>query len=74
MPEKGHAVEHFKVNGHYYEYSDFEVSAGFNNTSTHGGPEGRYMKDCMCEFGTYTERSPDWKLQNESAYSYSAQF
>ena len=48
MPYQGHAVEHFVVNGHYYEYSDFRVMAGFNQTKSHGGPidEGRRVRIC----------------------------
>jgi hypothetical protein len=38
MPQSGHAMERFVVNGHHYEYSDYMVSAGFNNTQSHGGP------------------------------------
>ncbi len=38
MPEGGHADEHFLVNGVSFSYSDYEISAGFNNTSSHGGP------------------------------------
>jgi len=38
MPVAGHANERFNVNGHHYEYSDFQVTAGFNNTQSHGGP------------------------------------
>jgi hypothetical protein len=38
MPPSGHANERFDVNGHHYEYSDYEVSAGFNNSQSHGGP------------------------------------
>jgi hypothetical protein len=38
MPPQGHAMERFTVNGHHYEYSDFVVTAGFNNTQSHGGP------------------------------------
>ena len=38
MPQEGHADEHFLVNGVGFSYSDFEISAGFNNTSSHGGP------------------------------------
>ena len=38
MPWGGHAMEHFKVNGHYYEYSNFNVIAGFNKTQAYGGP------------------------------------
>jgi hypothetical protein len=38
MPREGHAMDRFTVNGHHYEYSDFVVTAGFNNTQFHGGP------------------------------------
>jgi hypothetical protein len=38
MPSSGHALERFCVSHKCFHYSDFEVSAGFNNTSSHGGP------------------------------------
>jgi hypothetical protein len=38
MPHEGHKNESFTVGGKRFEYSDFEVSAGFNNTASHGGP------------------------------------
>jgi hypothetical protein len=38
MPYEGHAHESFDVAGHHYEYSDFMVTEGFNNTQSHGGP------------------------------------
>jgi len=38
MPYQGHANETFTVNGVPFSYSDFEVEAGFNNSSSHGGP------------------------------------
>lgn len=38
MPHSGHAMESFTVNGVYFEYSDFVVHYGFNNTASHGGP------------------------------------
>lgn len=37
MPYSGHAMEKFNVAGHHYEYSDYNVVAGFNNTQSHGG-------------------------------------
>jgi len=48
MPYEGHAMEHFVVNGHYFEYSDFRVTAGFNRTQSNGGPlaEGRRVRIC----------------------------
>jgi len=38
MPYSGHANESFMVNGVQFEYSDYDVTAGFNNTASHGGP------------------------------------
>jgi len=38
MPYQGHAQEHFTVCGVPFSYSDYGVTAGFNNTSSHGGP------------------------------------
>lgn len=46
MPFSGHKTESFTVNGVKFEYSDFLVSAGFNNTKSHGGPidKGKYVR------------------------------
>jgi hypothetical protein len=38
MPFAGHAQEHFSVCGVPFSYSDYIVTAGFNHTSSHGGP------------------------------------
>ena len=38
MPYEGHENETFTVNGMRFEYSDYAVSSGFNQTSSHGGP------------------------------------
>jgi len=38
MPKEGHKRESFTVNDVLFEYSDYELSPGFNNTSSHGGP------------------------------------
>jgi hypothetical protein len=38
MPYTGHAMESFVVRGVRFEYSDYVITAGFNNTSSHGGP------------------------------------
>ena len=38
MPHQGHSLESFEVNGHRFAYSDYIVTAGFNNTQSHGGP------------------------------------
>ena len=46
MPHGGHKNESFTVNDVKFEYSDFKISAGFNNTKSHGGPidEGKYVR------------------------------
>ena len=38
MPYAGHAQESFSVAGVPFRYSDFIITDGFNNTSSHGGP------------------------------------
>ncbi len=38
MPYSGHSMESFTVAGRKFEYSDYTVTAGFNKTSSHGGP------------------------------------
>jgi hypothetical protein len=38
MPATGHDTERFVVSGRHFKYSDYIVSPGFNNTSSHGGP------------------------------------
>ena len=38
MPANGHGVERFDVGGRHFEYSHNVASAGFNDTSTEGGP------------------------------------
>ncbi len=58
MPPEGHVMEQFTVNGHHYEYADFMVTAGFNNTQSHGGPTERAAS---CESLTLVVRSPGWK-------------
>ena len=46
MPYTGHAQERFSVCGVPFSYSDYGVTAGFNNTSSHGGPirEGLWVR------------------------------
>jgi hypothetical protein len=46
MPATGRSMESFEVDGHRYRYSDFVVTAGFNNTQSHGGPirDGLYVR------------------------------
>lgn len=38
MPYTGHAMERFSVCGVPSSYSDYVVTTGFNQTSSHGGP------------------------------------
>ena len=38
MPHSGHSYESFTVDGKTFKYSDYVVTAGFNNTQSHGGP------------------------------------
>jgi len=48
MPYGGHAQESFSVAGVSFSYSDFIVTDGFNNTSSHGGPikSDSYVRIC----------------------------
>jgi len=48
MPSGGHDTERFEVNGTHFSYSDFMVTAGFNNAASHGGPirEGLQVRIC----------------------------
>src|SRR5947209_3961795 len=38
MPASGHAMESFAVAGVKFAYSDYVITAGFNQTASHGGP------------------------------------
>lgn len=38
MPATDHGMEKFCVNNACFEYSDYVITAGFNNTASHGGP------------------------------------
>jgi hypothetical protein len=38
MPYEGHQDECFSVQAQTFCYSDYEVTAGFNNATSHGGP------------------------------------
>jgi hypothetical protein len=48
MPYAGHASESFFVRGVPFRYSDFSITGGFNNTSSHGGPinGASYVRIC----------------------------
>jgi hypothetical protein len=53
MPYAGHAVESFSVAGVPFEYSDYMITDGFNNTSSHGGPinGNSYVRICYDPLG-----------------------
>jgi hypothetical protein len=38
MPATGHDTERFTVGGESFAYSDYEITGGFNNAASHGGP------------------------------------
>ena len=46
MPYQGHSLESFDVAGVHFAYSDYVLTSGFNNTSSHGGPirQGLYVR------------------------------
>ena len=46
MPFEGHSTESFTVAGHKFEFSDYQMTSGFNNTNSHGGPikSGIYVR------------------------------
>jgi len=38
MPAEGHKDESFVVSGERFQYSDYDITAGFNRSRSHGGP------------------------------------
>src|SRR5712664_2342263 len=46
MPYTGHDLESFDLARVHFEYSDYDLDQGFNNTTSHGGPirEGLYIR------------------------------
>jgi len=46
MPNEGHSYESFTVQGRRFTYSDYEVTSGFHNSTSHGGPirQGLYVR------------------------------
>ena len=38
MPWEGHRIESFDVGGHHFSYADANITPGFHNTASHGGP------------------------------------
>lgn len=55
MPAGGHDVEHFEINGVYFEYSDFTISNAYHKTLHYGGVithNGQYLR---IKYITYTD-------------------
>jgi len=50
MPSGGYQFEKFVVNKTEFEYSDYVLNGGFNNTSSHGGPIIEGLKVRICYF------------------------
>ena len=44
MDYSGHSYESFTVDGTAFQYSDYDVTAGFNQTQSHGGPMREGLK------------------------------
>ena len=47
MPREGHDTEHFEINGVYFEYTNFELSNGYNTPACYGGlikENGQHLK------------------------------
>lgn len=47
MPYNGHDVEHFEINGVYFEYSDYTIANGYHKSASHGGviaENGQHLK------------------------------
>ena len=56
MPVEGHEHESFMLDGQHFEYSDYQTSFGFNNTSSHGGPiskNGQYLRISYVKSGNH---------------------
>jgi hypothetical protein len=54
MPFNGHETEHFVVDGRRFDYSDYQVTSAFNQTSSHGGPirAGLLVRIHFVDFGS----------------------
>jgi hypothetical protein len=55
MPVTGHAMERFCVQTACFQYSDYVLTGGFNNASSHGGPieEGRSVRVTYLEHASW---------------------
>jgi hypothetical protein len=61
MPPGGHSNESFDVAGSHFEYSEFSTTAGFNHSTSQGGPmrEGLYAR--ICHVGNEIGRLEIWR-------------
>lgn len=50
-PEGGHANESFRVTGIPFEFSDYVVTGGFNQSASHGGPLRQGLPVRICYVG-----------------------
>jgi hypothetical protein len=56
MPFEGHDTEHFEINGVYFEYTNFEVSNGYNTPACYGGvvkENGQYLRIKYVDYSGY---------------------
>ena len=47
MPLRAHDTEHFEINGVYFDYTNFEISNGYNTPACYGGvvkENGQHLK------------------------------
>lgn len=61
MSAGGHDMEHFEINGVYFEYSNFTISNTYNQTLSHGGVithNGQYL---LIKYLTYEDTNGDMK-------------
>ena len=56
MPRTGHDTESFLIDGVWFQYSDFELRAGYHNAASRGGVitgNGQHLKIGYTEYGNY---------------------
>ena len=56
MPAEGHHEESFDVGGKHFQYADYIVIAGFNQSSSHGGPVREGIKVRIYHVGNIIAR------------------
>jgi len=50
MPHGGGQNEKFEISNTRFEYSDYLITGGFNNTASHGGPIAENIQAKICYF------------------------